>query len=41
MRVLVLSVMIAVSLASCGKYGPPSPPGPAADVHYPRTYPAP
>ncbi|MDE8348476.1 MAG: hypothetical protein POG74_03205 [Acidocella sp.] len=41
MRFMVLSAMVALALASCGKYGPPSPPGPAADVQYPRVYPAP
>ncbi|HQT39089.1 MAG TPA: hypothetical protein PK231_06660 [Acidocella sp.] len=41
MKFWVLTAMIALVLAGCGRYGQPIPPGPAADVVYPRTYPAP
>ncbi len=40
MRRLALALVLAVALAACGKKGPPSPPGPADQVTYPRTYPA-
>ncbi len=39
--VLVAPVLIAVILlAACGKKGSPSPPGPAAEISYPRAYPS-
>jgi predicted small lipoprotein YifL len=38
MRVAVLVVLVL--LAACGKKGAPSPPGPADEVKYPRTYPS-
>jgi predicted small lipoprotein YifL len=40
MRVLVLSMMLALALAGCGRRGAPLPPGPAADVIYPHVYPS-
>ncbi len=36
----VLLVVTLVLLAACGKKGSPSPPGPAAEVLYPRSYPS-
>jgi len=40
MRFLVLAMMLALALSACGRRGAPLPPGPAADVVYPRVYPA-
>ena len=40
MRMAVVALGLALALAACGKKGPPSPPGPAEQVTYPRTYPA-
>jgi len=40
MRVLLLSMMMALALAGCGRRSAPLPPGPAADVTYPHVYPA-
>jgi predicted small lipoprotein YifL len=37
---LLMVMMLCLELAACGRRGAPSPPGPAADVTYPRTYPA-
>ncbi len=37
---LVLVLVLGAALAACGKKGAPSPPGPADQVIYPRTYPA-
>ena len=39
MRVF-LALLCVLSLAACGRRGPPSPPGPTADITFPRTYPA-
>jgi len=39
MRVL-LAILCVLSLAGCGRRGAPTPPGPAADIVYPHTYPA-
>ncbi len=37
---VVLACTVAVGLlAGCGKKGPPDPPGPPADIIYPKTYP--
>ena len=38
MRAAVLIVLVL--LAACGKKGAPSPPGPAAEITYPRSYPS-
>ncbi len=40
MRAALLLVLAALALVGCGKKGAPAPPGPPADVSYPRTYPA-
>jgi predicted small lipoprotein YifL len=40
MRILIISLMLALTLAGCGRRGAPSPPGPPADVIYPHDYPA-
>jgi predicted small lipoprotein YifL len=40
MRLLLLAVLAALTLAGCGRKGAPSPPGPATDVTYPHVYPA-
>lgn len=39
MRV-ILALLCVLSLTGCGRRGPPVPPGPAADITYPHTYPA-
>jgi hypothetical protein len=36
---LLLAALLPGLLAACGKRGPPSPPGPANQVTYPRVYP--
>ncbi|WP_424811058.1 lipoprotein [Roseococcus sp. YIM B11640] len=36
-----LILLAAVSLAGCGRVGPPRPPGPQEAITYPRSYPAP
>jgi predicted small lipoprotein YifL len=37
---LIIAVLLGmVVLAACGKKGPPSPPGPADQVTWPRVYP--
>ncbi|WP_180952892.1 hypothetical protein [Acetobacter aceti] len=38
---LVALVCITLPLAGCGKKGTPHPPGPASEIVYPRSYPAP
>ena len=38
MRVILLITLILLS--ACGKKGAPSPPGPAAEITYPRSYPS-
>jgi predicted small lipoprotein YifL len=40
MKMVVLSVMLALALAGCGRRGAPLPPGPASAVTYPHVYPA-
>jgi predicted small lipoprotein YifL len=40
MRLLLLSIILALALAGCGRRAAPLPPGPAADVTYPHVYPA-
>lgn len=37
---LVLTLLCVLALAGCGRRGAPVPPGPAADIIYPHTYPA-
>jgi hypothetical protein len=43
MRALLLaaSLLSLFALAACGKKGPPSPPGPADQIIYPKGYPTP
>ena len=37
---LILAVLLGiVTLAGCGKKGPPSPPGPPDQIAWPRVYP--
>ncbi len=36
---LLAGLVVMLALAGCGKKGPPSPPGPAGQVTYPRSYP--
>lgn len=38
MRTLALMLALA-ALVACGKRGGPTPPGPAAEITYPRVYP--
>lgn len=41
MKILFALLLCAVlALSACGKKGSPTPPGPADEAHYPRTYPA-
>jgi predicted small lipoprotein YifL len=37
---LALALLLVFTIAACGRKGPPSPPGPADQVTYPRGYPA-
>ncbi len=41
MRPLLLVIALTFVLVGCGKKGPPSPPGPAEQIIYPKQYPAP
>lgn len=41
MRPLLLAFALTFALAGCGKKGPPSAPGPAEQIIYPKQYPAP
>lgn len=37
-----ITALLALGLlAACGRVGPPRPPGPADQITFPRTYPAP
>jgi predicted small lipoprotein YifL len=40
-RFLAIALLLALTLTDCGRRGAPSPPGPGADITYPRVYPAP
>jgi predicted small lipoprotein YifL len=41
MRALLTAALLAATLLSaCGKKGPPTPPGPADEINYPRSYPS-
>jgi predicted small lipoprotein YifL len=40
MRLLAVALGLALALTACGKKGPPSPPGPADQITWPRSYPA-
>lgn len=35
-----LALVVLLSLAACGRKGPPAPPGPPDQIIYPRSYPA-
>jgi predicted small lipoprotein YifL len=37
---LALALVLALTLAACGRKGAPLPPGPADQVTWPRTYPS-
>lgn len=41
MRAVLLAVALCgvLTLAACGKKGPPSPPGPPDQITWPRSYP--
>jgi hypothetical protein len=39
MKALMTALALCAALSACGKLGNPSPPGPAADIIYPKTYP--
>ena len=41
MRPAILLLALAVAVAGCGKKGPPSPPGPADQIIFPKAYPKP
>jgi len=36
----LLAMLCVLALTGCGRRGAPVPPGPAADIIYPHTYPA-
>ncbi len=36
---LLAGLLAALTVAGCGKKGPPSPPGPPSQVTWPRSYP--
>jgi hypothetical protein len=38
-RTFAILLLVALGFSACGKYGPPSPPGPADQIIYPKTYP--
>lgn len=40
MKLVVMALLLGLVLAGCGRKGAPSPPGPAAAVTYPSTYPS-
>jgi predicted small lipoprotein YifL len=39
MKLLLLTLFIALSLTACGRRGAPTPPGPSTDITYPHVYP--
>lgn len=41
MRAIAVTLLAVLALAGCGRVGPPRPPGPADQITYPRSYPAP
>jgi hypothetical protein len=40
MKILLLTLAMALALSACGRRGAPTPPGPASAVIYPHVYPA-
>ena len=38
-KALLLVLLAGLTLAACGKRGPPAPPGPPGEIIWPRTYP--
>jgi predicted small lipoprotein YifL len=40
MKILLITLALALCLTGCGRRGAPSPPGPASAIIYPGTYPA-
>ncbi len=41
MKIFLITLALCLSLAACGRRGSPTQAGPAADITYPQTYPAP
>lgn len=41
MKPLLILLSAGLALAACGRVGPPRPPGPADQITFPRSYPAP
>jgi predicted small lipoprotein YifL len=39
--VIAILTAVAITLAACGKVGPPQPPGPADKIIWPHGYPTP
>ena len=39
-RAVLVALALALTLAGCGRKAAPSPPGPADQIIFPRTYPA-
>ena len=39
-RSLACLLLLTLTLAACGRKGPPNPPGPADQITFPRSYPA-
>jgi len=40
MKITLIVICLTLSLAACGKKGPPVAPGPAGEATYPKSYPA-
>lgn len=40
LRTLLVAAVVVLALAGCGRKSAPTPPGPANQITYPRTYPA-